>query len=272
MQPGCAGDGSDAAAVTAPVGKITAAAVWQPPQDFLTKAHAVCDKSMSAVSFPECFMNQIAVAGAPAEAVAFTRMLYGQSDGQVGIMSAFKSFGPVDAAQVLYPLRANDNYGLLLVNGDPKVLDVDDLKKLDQAAMQQDRFSGGEDEVSRRVDIWPGDRSGSTPGRACKPIPDGGIEFIVTYPLHQWLSRLRARSAGALWMGLRCQRKVPAAPFTFRRRLHRRFCRNHVRPTPPAAPRRNNESDVQPESQAGLNAPPRTLEEHPHSRARRSFC
>ena len=164
-------------------GKITAAAVWQPPQDFLTKAHAVCDKSMSAVSFPECFMNQIAVAGAPAEAVAFTRMLYAQSDGQVGIMSAFKSFGKVDAAQVLYPLRANDNYGLLLVNGDPKVLDVDDLKKLDQEAMQQNSLFQAVKRKFPQTDIWPGDRSGSTPWPRTQVLPDGGIEFIVTYPL-----------------------------------------------------------------------------------------
>ncbi len=165
------------------VGKITAAAVWQPPQDFLTKAHAVCDKSMSAVSFPECFMNQIAVAGAPAEAVAFTRMLYGQTDGQVGIMSAFKSFGNVDAAQVFYPLRANDNYALLLVNGDPKVLDVDDLKKLDQAAMQQNSLFQAVKRKFPQSDIWPGDRSGSTPWPRTQALPDGGFEFIVTYPL-----------------------------------------------------------------------------------------
>jgi hypothetical protein len=164
-------------------GKITAAAVWQPPQDFLSKAYAVCDKSMSAVSFPECFMNQIAAAGAPADAVAFTRMLYAQSDGQVGIMSAFKTFGKVDAAQVFYPLRANDNYGVLLVNGDPKILDVDDLKKLDQATMQQNPMFQAVKRKFPQTDLWPGDRSGSEPWPRTLALPDGGIEFIVTYQL-----------------------------------------------------------------------------------------
>ena len=64
-------------------------------------------------------------------------MLYRQSDGQVGIMVAFEKVGPVDVARVLYPLRANDNYGLLLVNGDPAILDVDDLKKLNRAEMER---------------------------------------------------------------------------------------------------------------------------------------
>jgi hypothetical protein len=165
------------------IGKITAAAVWQPPQDFLAKAHAVCDKSMSAVSFPQCFMNQIAVAGAPAETVAFTRMLYAQGDGQVGIVSAFKAFGKVDAAQVFYPLRANDNYGLLLVNGDPQVLDVDDLKKLDQAAMQQDSMFQAVKRKYPQMDVWPGDRSGNNPWPRLQALPDGGAEIIVSYPL-----------------------------------------------------------------------------------------
>jgi hypothetical protein len=166
-----------------PMGRITASSVWQPPQDFLAKAHQACDTSMSAVSFPECFMNQISVQGAPADAVSFTRALYQQSDGQVGIMNAFKNFGPVDIAQVFYPLRANDNYGLLLVNGDPKMLDVDDLKRLDRTGMDQDAWYVGLKKKFPQVDIWPGDRSAKIPWPRVQPLPDGGIEFIVPYPL-----------------------------------------------------------------------------------------
>ncbi len=165
------------------MGKITASAIWQPPQDFLGNAHAYCDKSMGAASYPECFMNRIAAAGAPAEAVAFTRMLYQQSGGQVGIMSAFKNFGVVDAAQVFYPLRANDNYGLLLVNGDPRVLDVDDLQKLDKAAMEKDNMFQAVKRKYPNTDVWPGDRSAKDPWPRTQSLPGGGVEFIVTYPL-----------------------------------------------------------------------------------------
>jgi len=55
-------------------------------------------------------------------------------------MSEFHKVGPLDVARVMYPLRANDNYGLLLVNGDPKVLDVDDLKRLDRVSMEQNQM------------------------------------------------------------------------------------------------------------------------------------
>ena len=168
---------------TSTPGKITAAAVWQPPADFLTKAHRVCDKAAGPASFPVCFINQMTAAGAPADAVAFTRTLFKLSDGQVGIMSAFKSVGSVDMAQVFFPLRANDNYGLLLVNGDPSILDVDDLQKLDRKAMEQNSMFQAIKLKFPQADIWPGDRSGNAPWPRVDSLPDGGKQFVVSYPL-----------------------------------------------------------------------------------------
>ena len=162
-------------------GKIGASAVWQPPQDFVTKAHAACDKS-NPPNYAECFIDQMPKSGAPADAVSFTRMLYRQSDGQVGIMSAFEKVSPVDVARVLYPLRANDNYGLLLVNGDPAILDVDDLKKLNRAEMEQSPLYQAVKQKYMGTDLWPGDRSGDMWPQA-KPLPDGGQQFIIGYPL-----------------------------------------------------------------------------------------
>jgi hypothetical protein len=163
--------------------KFGASAIWQPPQDFVTKAHAVCDKSSGPMNFSQCFIIQMVAADAPADTITFTRMLYKQMDGQVGIMAAFKNLGPVDAAQVLFPLRANDNYGLLLINGDPAVLDVDDMQKLDQAAMQQDPLFRSVKSQFPDVAIWPGDRSAKDSWPRVQPLPNGGTELIVTYPL-----------------------------------------------------------------------------------------
>ena len=161
--------------------KIGPSAVWQPPQDFTTKAHAACDQS-NPPNYAECFIDQMSKLGAPADAVRFTRTLYKQSDGQVGIMIAFEKVGPVDVARVLYPLRANDNYGLLLVNGDPPILDVDDLKKLNRAEMEQSPLYQAVKQKYSRTDIWPGDRS-DTMWPQVKPLPDGGQQFILGYPL-----------------------------------------------------------------------------------------
>ena len=163
-------------------GQIGPSAVWKMPADFLTKAHDVCDKAANPASFTECFINQMSAAGAPADAVSFTRMLYQQNDGLVGIMTDFKKYGPVDAAQVLYPLRANDNYALLLVNGDPKILDVDDLQKLDRSAMEQNATFQTVKRNYPQMELWPGDRS-ANPWPKVQPLPGGGTQFLVTYPL-----------------------------------------------------------------------------------------
>ena len=52
-------------------------------------------------------------------------------------MTGFQPVGPVDIAWITYPLRANTNYGLLLVNGKPGTINVEDLKLLDTKTMQQ---------------------------------------------------------------------------------------------------------------------------------------
>ena len=168
---------------SAPLGKVTAAAVWQPSQDVLNKAKSFCEKSMGAASFPECFMNQLAAAGAPAESLDFTRAVYQQNDGQIGILNAFKSYGTVGIAQMMYPLRANDNYGLLFVNSDPNLLDPDDLKKLNQSAMQQDPLFLSIKKQYPQTDVWPGDRSGTNPWPRTQSLPNGGTEFVVNYLL-----------------------------------------------------------------------------------------
>jgi hypothetical protein len=166
----------------APSAKITAAGVWQPPQDVFTKVSHACQVGAGPMSFSQCYMNQLAAQGEPPDAVQFTRWLYEHFDQNVGIMTAFKSFAPVDAAQVMIPLRANDNYALLLVNGDPSIVNLDDLQKLDRKAMEADPQFQSIKQKFPQTDLWPGDRSGNNPWPEVKSLP-GGTEFIVSYPL-----------------------------------------------------------------------------------------
>ena len=102
----------------------------------MTTAHAACDQS-SGSNFVHCMMVQMAKAGAPADAVQFARELYKQSHGEFGVMTGFQNEGPVAFAWITYPLRANTNFGLLLVNGQPRIVNVEDLKLLDVKTMKQ---------------------------------------------------------------------------------------------------------------------------------------
>jgi hypothetical protein len=170
-----------AAQAATPSAKIKASAVWQVPSEFLTMANAACERS-TASGVAECLIGQMVKDGAPDGAVRFTRELYKQSRGEFGIMTGFHEEGPVAFAWITYPLRANTNYGLLLVNGKPRVVNVEDLKLLDVKTMK--RSSQFQDLKGQfpKVDVWPGDRDGKIWPNS-QVGPDGGIQFTLAYPL-----------------------------------------------------------------------------------------
>jgi hypothetical protein len=162
--------------------KIGSSAVWKMPDSFRTMVLKKCGDGTQPPSFAECFITQMQQGGAPAAAVAFTRELYKASNGDVGIMYGFHKVGPVDIAWINYPLRANTNDGLLFVNGQPPILNVEDLKVLDQTAMQQDPQFQNTKAQFPKASVWPGDRDGTTWPNS-QAGPNGGVQFTVGYPL-----------------------------------------------------------------------------------------
>jgi len=162
-------------------GAIGTSAVWQPPQSFLTAANAACRESQGR-KYADCFSNQMAKAGAPANAVNFTRELSRQSHGDVGIMTGFNKVGPVDIAWVVYPAHDPSNYGLLLVNGEPKLVNAEDLKQLDQKGLQQSFQYQDLQGQFPKVALFAGDRDGTTWPNS-QPGPNGGVQFTLGYPL-----------------------------------------------------------------------------------------
>jgi hypothetical protein len=159
---------------------ISETAVWQSGGDFLSQAHAACDKVTPSSKFADCVISQMSKAGAPADAVSFTRVLYKQSGGEVGILSGFHKVGPVDVAWVQYPLR--NGSGLLLVNGKPQIVNAEDLKLLDEKDLQQSfQFQNLQSQFPK-VAVFPGDRDGKTwPNN--QTGNKGGLQFIIGYPL-----------------------------------------------------------------------------------------
>ncbi len=160
--------------------KIDASAVWRVTPQFLAAGHAACDSTSHIV---DCLMDEMAKAGAPAAAVSFTRELYKESHGEFGVMTGFQNGGPVAIAWIFYPLRANTNYGLLVVNGRPPIVNVEDLKMLDRKALQESpQFQDLKNQFPK-VDLWPGDRDGTTWPNS-QPGPNGGTQFVLGYPLN----------------------------------------------------------------------------------------
>ncbi len=168
------------AAAQAKPGSIGPSAVWQPAPGFFANAQAMCAKSAQPAPLGECLMNQMQTAGASADAVKFTRDLYKVNGGQVGIMSGFHKVGPVDIAFINYPSTSSN--GLLLVNGKPGIINVEDMRLLDQKGLQQSfQFQDLKNQFPQ-VGVFPGDRDGKTWPNSSTGS-NGGLQFIVGYPL-----------------------------------------------------------------------------------------
>lgn len=177
---GCLSARSHGQAAPATASKITAASVWTVTPEFLTSAHAACDKDHPGDV--NCLIDQMAKAGAPAAAVSFSRELEKQSHGEFGIMTGFQKEKAISFAWITYPLRANTNYGLLLVNGQPPIVNVEDLKLLDKKTMEHSPQYQDLKNQFPQVDLWPGDRDGKTWPES-QPGNNGGTRFVVAYPL-----------------------------------------------------------------------------------------
>ncbi|MFY9841597.1 MAG: hypothetical protein ACLP0H_08780 [Terriglobales bacterium] len=159
--------------------KIDATAVWQIAPQFVSTAHTACVRGSADV---KCLTEQMSKAGASAAAVSFTRELYKQSHGEFGIMTGFQNEGLVAFAWITYPFRANTNYGLLLVNGRPPIVNIEDVKLLDRKTMEQSSQFQDLKNQFPKVDVWPGDRDGKVWPES-QPGSNGGTQFVVAYPL-----------------------------------------------------------------------------------------
>jgi hypothetical protein len=168
------------------VSSWSASAIWRPDASFLPAAHTACDHAQPPAGVAGCFIAQMEKAGAPADAVKFTQALY-QATSEVGMMGEFKGFPPVGLAWVVYPLRANNNDGILMLNGSPAFVDPDDLQKLDTAALAQDAIFLDWKKTVPKLALFPGDRAGGGAqiqyARVWPGDKPGQQKFLFTYPL-----------------------------------------------------------------------------------------
>ena len=153
--------------------RVTAAAVWRPARGFIERFHQQCD-GRTGSQFDACFAASMAKTGASPAALAFTRRL----DDEAYLEALDQTAGPVAVAHAFYPFRANENDAWLLVNGAPPVIDVDDRRYLDLAAMRSSPAYAGIRRHYPNLSFWPGDR-----GAAVPQIGRNGREFVVGYVL-----------------------------------------------------------------------------------------
>ena len=145
---------------------ITKERVWNADRQLVQTVRQRC-ADLEGRQAEECFADVMKELGASEAAVSFTR-----SFGSGVFVRRFREVGRVGIAQIVHPFRANEPVGVLLVNGDPPIIDVDDMALLPKEAMEQDKVYGTVKKLFPRVTLWPGDRSAKYP--LTEPLPDGG--------------------------------------------------------------------------------------------------
>jgi predicted secreted protein len=142
-----------AAAATASA-RVTATAVWNPSADALAAIRTKCEADPDKIE--TCFLMEMKSAGAAPEAVAFARSMAGTG---VIYLRSLRAVARVDVAYIQYAFRANELEGVLLVNGNPSPIDVDDDSQYPQAELQKYPAYAALANQYPNISIWPGDRN-----------------------------------------------------------------------------------------------------------------
>src|SRR5271156_759894 len=138
----------------APSPRVTDAAAWNPSPDVVAAIRARCEPDPAHLE--SCFLAEMKSAGASAEAVAFSKSL--ASTGVI-YLRVFRKLARVAVGYIQYAFRANELEGVLLVNGAPSPIDVDDESQYPEAELQKYPPYAALADKFPNISIWPADRS-----------------------------------------------------------------------------------------------------------------
>jgi predicted secreted protein len=157
---------------------VTREMVWSTDRQTVQAAKQRCSE-YGGRQLEECFADAMEGLGASAEAASFARLFGG------GVfVRRFREVGRVDVAYVVHPFRINEVAGILLVNGEPPIVDIDDIALLPKEAMEQDRTYIAIKKAYPKATLWPGDRSLKYP--LSESAGDSGQVFLVPYTLRNF--------------------------------------------------------------------------------------
>ncbi len=158
--------------------RINAKAVWNPASNALSDIRRKCTEGDPA-QHEACFLDAMKSAGASDEAMAFVKE-FAARDG-LAYVRDFRDTGRVDIAYVEYLFRANDLDGVLLVNGTPPIIDVDDYKFLSQKDLVKNADYAALLQKYPKLSVFPGDRYHTDWPKAISSST--GQKFEVSYLL-----------------------------------------------------------------------------------------
>lgn len=153
------------------------AVVWSPSPQILSAIREKCGRAPASAN--DCFLSEMQSAGASSQAVAFAKSFAG--DG-LAYVRAFRKVGSVDIAYIEYAFRANELDGVLLINGEPSIIDVDSEKFVSQEIFSKDPAYAALAKKYPQVSIWPDDRY-HTSKPLVRHLESGRVSIVVDYIL-----------------------------------------------------------------------------------------
>jgi hypothetical protein len=157
---------------------VGSAVVWDPPPQVLSAIREKCGKG-DPDGINGCFLLEMQSANASPQAVAFAKSFAGNG---LAYVRAFRKVGLIDIAYIEYAIRANELDGVLLVNGDPSIIDVDSENFASQENFLRNPTFAALAKKYPYISIWPGDRY-HTSEPLVKHLESGGESFVVGYTL-----------------------------------------------------------------------------------------
>src|ERR1700722_19135742 len=129
---------------------VTPEVVWNPSREVLAAIREKCGEGDPG-NLNECFLAEMRATGASQQAVAFAKA---NADNGLLYARAFRKVGPVDIAYIQYPFRANELDGVLFVNGDPAIINVDGEKFASQSNFSKDPTYAALAKKHPQISIW----------------------------------------------------------------------------------------------------------------------
>jgi len=159
-------------------------AIWRPEAGDLEDIAQTC-KTEASPDYTKCFVDQMGSL-ASSEAVLFTQTLVQESPQHTGYLKGLREAGPVDLGYVEYPGTAQLSQGWVLVNGNPAVVDVDNLNLLPRAALEQDAQFKALRSTFQQLELMATneDRSADNAPQV-QPLGDGSQRFVIPYTLKE---------------------------------------------------------------------------------------
>ena len=154
-------------------------AVWRPGTEKIRILMQKCG-SAHPPGLKDCFLTEMQASGASPEAVSFSRQLNESTKGLIGFLHDFREAGSIDVGYVEYIFRANENLACFLVNGVPRLVDVDDPKLLETNSLERNSRYAALKARYPKISIWPDNRS-TTMYPIARDLSTGGKRFIVSY-------------------------------------------------------------------------------------------